>query len=82
MVALPSSTEPSHQNSNLVTPTSSVAVPVKLVMPLIVAPLAGAVRLAVGGLSAVAADCVTVKLCPAMVSVPVRELVAVLTATE
>ena len=54
VVAVPTSTEPSHQNSTRVTPWSSAAVPAKVAVPVIVAPLVGVVRVAVGGLSGVA----------------------------
>src|SRR5437667_427679 len=47
-----------------------------------VAPLLGEVRVAVGGLSGVAAACETVKVWPAMVSVAPRELVLVLAVTD
>ena len=62
VVAVPTSTEPSHQNSTRLTPWSSLAVPAKVAVPLIVAPLPGEVRLAVGGLStgAPASDTVNV----------------------
>src|SRR5438552_2901625 len=53
-VAVPRSSEPSHQNSTRLTPWSSLAVPAKVAVPPIVAPLPGEVRLAVGGLSGVA----------------------------
>ena len=80
-MAVPNSTEPSHQNSTFVTPMSSLAVPLIVAVPLMLAPLPGEVRLAVGALSAVVAACDIVKVWPAIVSVPDRELVAVLAAT-
>jgi hypothetical protein len=50
VVSVPRSSEPSHQNSTLVTPTSSLAVPVKVAVPLRLAPVVGVVRVTpVGG---------------------------------
>jgi hypothetical protein len=55
VVAVPMRTVPSHQNSTRLTPTSSLAFAVNVAVAVRVAPPLGAVRLAVGGLSTVAA---------------------------
>jgi hypothetical protein len=80
VVAVPQRVVPSHQNSTLVTPTLSEAVAVRVTVPLTVLPPLGAVKETAGGVvSAVEVPAwLTVKVLPAMVMVPVRELVEVL----